>query len=393
MSGHAATTAPRGRNREALDGPNKARPSVSRASIRRVLATIIWPRRWMLLLGLVLIGINKLAGLVLPWSSKVLIDDVIGQQNTSLLPLLLAGVGGAVLLQSASSFLQTRLLSVQAQHLISVLRARVQRHLIRLAGRLLRRQPDRGADLARDARRGGGAQPDRHRAGAPGGRRADRRGGDGHDAAHQRADDAVHAGADRAVRRAVGQGLPGDPPGLPRTRRHQRGGHRPADRVAERHPRDQGLPRGGARGRGLRARRAADLPERAQVADRHQHADQRWRADHGAVRGADHGRGRVADPARRHDRRRLRLVQPVPGRDDRPRGADDPHRHRDHGGVRGSGPHGGAAGQSAGGTRAGPHRGAAARARRHSSSTASPSPTARARRSCTASVCGRPPAA
>ena len=105
---------------------------MSRASLRRVMATIIWPRRWMLLLGLVLIGINKLAGLVLPWSSKVLIDDVIGQQNTSLLPLLLAGVGGAVLLQSASSFLQTRLLSVQAQHLISVLRARVQRHLIRL---------------------------------------------------------------------------------------------------------------------------------------------------------------------------------------------------------------------------------------------------------------------
>ena len=132
MSGHAATTAPRGRNPGALDGPNKARPSVSRASLRRVLATIIWPRRWMLLLGLVLIGVNKLAGLVLPWSSKVLIDDVIGQQNTSLLPLLLAGVGGAVLMQAASSFLQTRLLSVQAQHLISILRARVQRHLIRL---------------------------------------------------------------------------------------------------------------------------------------------------------------------------------------------------------------------------------------------------------------------
>ena len=132
MSAHSAASGTRTRNPGALDGPNKARASVSRASLRRVLVTIIWPRRWMLLLGLLLIGINKLAGLVIPWSSKVLIDDVIGNRNMSLLPLLLVGVGGAVLMQSASSFLQTRLLSVQAQHLIATLRARVQRHVIRL---------------------------------------------------------------------------------------------------------------------------------------------------------------------------------------------------------------------------------------------------------------------
>ena len=132
MSAHSAASGTRTRNPGALDGPNKARASVSRASLRRVLVTIIWPRRWMLLLGLLLIGINKLAGLVIPWSSKVLIDDVIGNRNISLLPLLLVGVGGAVLMQSASSFLQTRLLSVQAQHLIATLRARVQRHVIRL---------------------------------------------------------------------------------------------------------------------------------------------------------------------------------------------------------------------------------------------------------------------
>ena len=41
---------------------------------------------------MLLIGINKLAGLVIPWSSKALIDDVIGRQNTSLLPLLLVAV-------------------------------------------------------------------------------------------------------------------------------------------------------------------------------------------------------------------------------------------------------------------------------------------------------------
>lgn len=115
-----------------LDGPNKSSKSVSAASLRRVAAEIIWPRRWGLLLGLALIAINRLTGLVLPGASKYLIDDVIGGQNTALLGPLLLAVCGAVLAQGVSSFLLTRLLSVQAQHLISVLRARVQRHLLRL---------------------------------------------------------------------------------------------------------------------------------------------------------------------------------------------------------------------------------------------------------------------
>ncbi len=115
-----------------LDGPNKSGKSVSAASLRRVVVEIIWPRRWVLLLGLVLIAINRLTGLVLPGASKYLIDDVIGGQNTALLGPLLLAVCGAVLAQGVSSFLLTRLLSVQAQHLISVLRARVQRHLLRL---------------------------------------------------------------------------------------------------------------------------------------------------------------------------------------------------------------------------------------------------------------------
>ena len=76
--------------------------------------------------------VNRLTGLVLPGASKYLLDDVIGDHNTALLAPLLLAVGGAVLAQGVSSFLLTRLLSVQAQHLISILRARVQRHLLRL---------------------------------------------------------------------------------------------------------------------------------------------------------------------------------------------------------------------------------------------------------------------
>ena len=115
-----------------LDGPNRTARPISRASMRHALSTIVWPRRWMLLLGLLLIAVNRLSGLVLPGASKYLIDDVIGNRNTELLTVLLLAVAGAVLAQAASSFLLTRLLSVQAQHLISVLRARLQRHMQRL---------------------------------------------------------------------------------------------------------------------------------------------------------------------------------------------------------------------------------------------------------------------
>lgn len=132
MSEHRVPNTSKARNSVALDGPNRERPSLSRAGVRRALITIVWPRRWLLLLGLALIGVNRLAGLVLPGASKVLMDDVVGLGKTSILPLLLSLVGVAVMAQAVSSFLLTRLLSVQAQHLIALLRSRVQRHMMRL---------------------------------------------------------------------------------------------------------------------------------------------------------------------------------------------------------------------------------------------------------------------
>ena len=111
---------------------NSAKQSVSLASVRRAFRTIVWPRRRLVLVGLFLIGINRLAGLVLPGSTKYLIDNVIAQRDTGMLKLLLVVVGGAILVQALTSYLLTRLLSVEAQHLISVLRAQMQEHIIRL---------------------------------------------------------------------------------------------------------------------------------------------------------------------------------------------------------------------------------------------------------------------
>ncbi len=92
----------------------------------------IWPRRKILSIGLVLIIIRSLAGLVLPLASKDLIDDVIPSQDKQSLINLLVFVCTAILIQALSSFAITRLLSVEAQRLISQLRAKVQQKLMKL---------------------------------------------------------------------------------------------------------------------------------------------------------------------------------------------------------------------------------------------------------------------
>src|SRR5690606_7742629 len=104
----------------------------SRVTVAQVFRTIVWPRRGLLFIGLILIVISRLSGLVLPWASKYLVDEVIANKNMELLRLLLAGVVGAIILQAITSLALTQLLSVEAQRLISILRARVQKQILRL---------------------------------------------------------------------------------------------------------------------------------------------------------------------------------------------------------------------------------------------------------------------
>lgn len=94
--------------------------------------TIIWPRRKLVFVGLVLIVFSRLAGLVLPLASKYLLDDIIPSQDVSQLQLLIGAVALAILVQSITSFLLTRILSVQAQYLISELRIQVQQKVLSL---------------------------------------------------------------------------------------------------------------------------------------------------------------------------------------------------------------------------------------------------------------------
>jgi len=106
--------------------------SKSKVTIRQVFTTIIWPRRGILFLGLILIIVSRLSGLVLPGATQYLMDDVIAKGDVEMLKLVLLAVAGSILVQSVTSYALTQILSVEAQRLISVLRSKVQRQVLRL---------------------------------------------------------------------------------------------------------------------------------------------------------------------------------------------------------------------------------------------------------------------
>jgi len=115
--------------KESSKKTNRSKPKVTMA---KAFKTIIWPRRKLVFIGLLLIIIRSLAGFVLPLQSKVLLDEVVPNKDLSGLYSLLAIVITALIVQSLSSFLLTRILSVQAQYLISELRIQVQQKVLSL---------------------------------------------------------------------------------------------------------------------------------------------------------------------------------------------------------------------------------------------------------------------
>jgi subfamily B ATP-binding cassette protein MsbA len=110
-------------------GTNKKKTKVTMVSAFK---NIIWPRRNLVFIGLVLIVFSRLSSLVLPWKTKVLLDEVIPNKDFDELYNLLFLVAGAILIQAVTSFLLTKILSVQAQFLISELRAQVQKKVLSL---------------------------------------------------------------------------------------------------------------------------------------------------------------------------------------------------------------------------------------------------------------------
>lgn len=115
----------------APDVPKRSKSERLRALLPDLL-DLVRPRWKLLALGLLLMAVGRVAGLVLPASTKFLVDDVIGRRRADLLPPLVAAVVGATVVQGAASFALTQVLSKAAQRLIAELRRKLQAHVGRL---------------------------------------------------------------------------------------------------------------------------------------------------------------------------------------------------------------------------------------------------------------------
>jgi subfamily B ATP-binding cassette protein MsbA len=93
---------------------------------------LVWAHRARLGLGLGLMLVNRVVGLVLPATSKFLVDDVIGKGRADLLPTLALAAAGATMVQAATSFSLSQILSVAAQRAIADMRRHINDHVLRL---------------------------------------------------------------------------------------------------------------------------------------------------------------------------------------------------------------------------------------------------------------------
>ncbi len=94
---------------------------------------VVRERKWLLLAGLLLLPINRLCGLALPYFSKFFVDNIINKHQTDLLPPLVGKVLLATMVQAITSFTLTQLLSKEGQRVIAQMRRRVQAHVGRLS--------------------------------------------------------------------------------------------------------------------------------------------------------------------------------------------------------------------------------------------------------------------
>lgn len=106
--------------------------SEKKVSFGWAIKEFVFPRKKIVSIGLVLIIIKSIAGLALPFVTRTLLDEVFPNKDFPLLMTLVTILAAALLIQAITSFALTRLLSVEAQRLISILRSDVQKKLMKL---------------------------------------------------------------------------------------------------------------------------------------------------------------------------------------------------------------------------------------------------------------------
>jgi subfamily B ATP-binding cassette protein MsbA len=114
------------------DAVTKAKKKIDTAEAWKQARELMWSRRGRLAFGLFLMLVNRVSGLVLPATSKYLIDDVIGKHRAEMLMPLALVAGAATLVQAVTSFALSQVLGVAAQRAITEMRRRVEAHVARL---------------------------------------------------------------------------------------------------------------------------------------------------------------------------------------------------------------------------------------------------------------------
>src|SRR5579862_8177451 len=128
--GMRAERSPHGRGgRAGQTEPPKKKPSLKK--VWPQVRSLVAPRKSLLVIGLCLMAVNRIAGLVLPYTSKALLDKVLSPQHPhpEMLPRIIALVFSAMVVQAATSFSLTQLLSKAGQRLIADMRRQVQKHV------------------------------------------------------------------------------------------------------------------------------------------------------------------------------------------------------------------------------------------------------------------------
>ena len=129
MTGSRAERSPRAGSARAgsADVPKK---KINLKKVGPEVWALIAPRKGLIAAGFCLMAVNRVAGLVMPFTAKPLMDKVLSTSgNPALLPRMIALVFGAMLVQAITSFALTQLLSKAGQRLIAELRSKVQKHV------------------------------------------------------------------------------------------------------------------------------------------------------------------------------------------------------------------------------------------------------------------------
>jgi len=106
--------------------------SKEKISFSKIFKTIIWPKRKLIFIGLILITLGRVSALALPASTKYLVDDVLIKHDFELFKIILFLVTLAIVVQAVTSYLVSIIISVEGQRFISELRVQVQKKLLNL---------------------------------------------------------------------------------------------------------------------------------------------------------------------------------------------------------------------------------------------------------------------